>query len=130
MAARAAAENAEALGVHAEIPGLRANDSDATAHVLHCIGDGDSGSAAVPDDEQGVALVEVRFAAGWPDVRVGPGRVPAAALNPKEARAVGLGGADDVKGQRQAVLVAVDDVRLDLGRVGGAGKWDCPNQQA
>src|SRR6516162_67521 len=67
----------------------------------------------MPDDKQGEALVQISLAAGGKDFGVCPRRIPTAALNPEDGRAVTFLRIDPVEGQRHSVLPAINFVSVD-----------------
>src|SRR5262249_61397544 len=76
--------------------------------------------AAMPDDDDGVVLVEEALACPNEVVWLGVGRVPATTLDPQDGRAGLPGRPDDVVGQGHPVLVPVHHVGNDLR---GGRRW-------
>ena len=113
MPARAAAGDAEFIGVHTIISGVGAHEAHRAVQVRHDFFDLKARLRAMHHDEGGIA-------------RLGPGavadavvvRLPAAADDLDDARAIGFRRPEDIHGQGHTVVLGVNHVADALGLLG------------
>ena len=117
MPARAAAGDAEFIGVHTVFSGVGAHKAHRAVQVRHDLLDLKVRLRAMHDDEGRVARHGPRAVADIVVVRL-----PAAADDLDDARTIGLGRLVDVHGQGHTVMLGVNDVADALGLLGAENR--------